>query len=110
LPSNTQSAYAGNVQPIFTASCATSLSCHQAGGAGPVDLSEGVSYSHIVNVVSDQDPTKNFVTPFQPDVSYLMNKIDGVGVSTRMRLGGPSLDQPTADMVRTWILEGAANN
>src|SRR5262249_18349735 len=110
LPTGTQSTFAGNVEPISTSKCATTLACHVAGGAGPINLSAGQAYNNTFEVTSTQDTTKDYVTPFSPDVSYLMNKLDGTGLGSRMPLGGPFLDSATADMIRNWILEGAANN
>jgi hypothetical protein len=110
LPDDTKATYAGNVQPIFTQSCATNLACHVAGGAGPVNLSAGQSYPQIFNVTATQDPAKNYVTPFDPVASYLFNKIEGTGVGSRMPLGAAPLTAEQTDAIRNWILEGAAYN
>lgn len=110
LPDQTKSTYAGNVQPIFTQSCATNLACHVAGGAGPVNLSAGQSYPLIFEVTSTQDPSKFYVDPFDPPFSYLFNKVEGTGIGSRMPLGAPPLSAEQTDAIRNWILEGAANN
>ena len=110
LPAQTKATYSGNVQPIFTQSCATNLACHVAGGAGPVDLSAPGSYPAIFGVPASQDPAKNYVTAFQPDVSYLFNKIEGTGLGSRMPLGAAPLTAEQTDAIRNWILEGAAQN
>jgi len=111
LPEGTQSTFASNVQPIFNATCATNLACHAPGGSGLLDLSQGAAYSHVFDIPANQDPSRDYVSAFSPDTSYLMAKIDGgPNVSTRMPLGGPFLPAETADQIRRWILEGAANN
>jgi hypothetical protein len=110
LPAQTKATFNGNVQPIFTQSCATNLACHVDGGAGPVNLSSPGSYAAIFGIAASQDPTKNYVTAFQPDVSYLFNKIEGTGLGSRMPLGAPPLSAEQTEAIRAWILEGAAQN
>jgi hypothetical protein len=110
LPDDTNSTYSGNVQPIFTQSCATSLACHVAGGAGPVDLSVPGSWAAIFNVQASQNTAKNYVTPFNVDGSYLYDKIIGTGVLSRMPLGAAPLSEEQTAAIRDWILEGAAQN
>ncbi len=110
LPTGTQVTLSGNVQPIYNASCATNLACHVAGGAGPVNLSDGASWFNTFEIIATQDPNKRYVDAFVPDVSYLLNKVEGTGIGSRMPLGGPFLDPATAGQIRQWILEGAANN
>ncbi|MBM4243936.1 MAG: hypothetical protein FJ148_08995 [Deltaproteobacteria bacterium] len=110
LPDGTRSTYAGNVQPIFTQSCATNLACHVAGGAGPVNLSDPGSYGAIFRVRSGQNQAENYVTPFDVDGSYLFDKILGTGLGVRMPIGAPPLSAEQTDAIRNWILEGAVNN
>ena len=110
LPNDTKATFSGNVQPIFTQSCATNLACHVAGGAGPVDLSAPGSYAAIFEVPASQDPTKSYVTPFNADASYLFDKVIGTGLGSRMPLGAPPLSAEQEAAIRNWILEGAAQN
>jgi hypothetical protein len=110
LPDGTKSTLSGNVQPIFTQTCATNLACHVAGGAGPVDLTAGDAYAALFNVPSTQDPTKFYVTPFDPSQSYLFDKVNGTGMGSRMPLGGAPLSQDQLDAISNWIVEGGANN
>jgi hypothetical protein len=110
FPPGTSSTLSGNVQPIFTANCATNLACHVAGGAGPVNLSAGQAYQGIFEVVSTQDPLKFYVDPFNTPQSYLFNKVEGTGIGSQMPLGLPPLPQDQMDAIRNWILEGAVNN
>lgn len=109
LPPQTASTYSGNVQPIFTQSCATSLACHVAGGAAPVDLAAGESYAKIFQILSTEVTTQFYVAPFDDAGSYLFAKIDGTA-TPRMPLTGGPLPQEQIEAIRTWILEGAANN
>jgi len=110
LPDETKATYAGNVQPILTQSCATNLACHVAGGAGPVNLTAEQSYPLIFGITSTQDPTKPYIAPFNAPQSYLFNKIEGTGLGSRMPLGAAPLTVEQTDAIRSWILEGAANN
>ena len=110
LPPQTRATYSGNVQPIFTQSCATNLACHVDGGAGPVNLSSPGSYAAIFEIPASQDPAKNYVTAFNADASYLFNKIEGTGLGSRMPLGAAPLSAEQTDAIRNWILEGAAQN
>jgi hypothetical protein len=105
----------GEVQPIFSNNCAFS-GCH--GGTSPQlgqNLSEGQAFASIVGVPSVQVPSMNRVTAGDPDMSYLVHKIQGTqasvgGSGERMPLGFGALPQSEIDIIRTWITEGAANN
>jgi len=109
LPPNTQATLAGNVQPVFTATCANSDACH-ANNRVP-DLLPGRTYAATFDVPSVQDPAKFFVAAFDPGASYLLDKILGIQSSgARMPQGGTPLDEAQTNAVRNWILEGAANN
>jgi len=110
LPDGTASTLSGNVQPIFTQTCAISLACHQQGGAANLNLQEGASRASIVGVTTAQSGGKQLVNPFSPDESYLWDKVTGQGVATPMPLGGPPLPQDQMDTIRNWILEGAVGN
>ena len=111
----TSSAFAADVQPIFSASCAFN-GCH----AGPnprlgQDLSTGNAYSNIVNVVSMQVPTMNRITPGDAARSYLLHKLRGTfaavgGTGGLMPLGGGQLPDSEIDIVRAWVQTGAPNN
>ena len=112
LPPDTLSTLAGNVQPIYNASCATSLACHNgANSAGGVNLAAGAAHAATFLVSSTEVPAKFYVAPFMPDPSYVVNKVQGTDiVGLRMPLGGAPLPQIQIDVIRRWILEGAANN
>lgn len=98
---------------IFTPICAV---CHTGptGSVLPAGMnlsSTADSFAALVSVASLQVGALNRVTPGDPDNSYLIQKLEGsAAVGVRMPQGGPFLDQPTIDMVRQWITDGALNN
>lgn len=109
LPPQTRSTLAGNVQPLYNANCANSDACHAANHAP--DLLPGRSWAATFDVPSIENPAKVFVAPFSGDDSYLLDKILGIQSNgARMPLGATPLDAAQTDLIRNWILEGAANN
>ena len=69
------------------------------------------SYAALVNTPSIQVSTLNRVTPNDTANSYLIQKLEGTqAVGGRMPQGGSFLDQPTMDMIKDWINDGAQNN
>ncbi len=105
----------GDVQPIFTATCALS-GCHA--GSNPEEgqnLSAGQTFANVVNVPSRQLPILNRVTPGRPDSSYLVLKLTGMhldagGSGDQMPLGGTPLSMNQLGIIGRWILNGALNN
>lgn len=98
---------------IFNQSC-VSGSCHNLiARAGNLALVEGVSYSQLVNVVADNAAARQAglarVTPFQPDVSFLLIKLTnpGPGELSPMPLSAASLSPAQIDLIRNWIAAGA---
>lgn len=111
LPTNTRATYAGNIQPIYNQSCATSAVCH-GGGAQYVVLSNNVSYENTFLVESNgvngaQGP---FIAPFDPGASFLLQKVEGTGAGEPMPYNGSPLPAEQIEAIRNWILEGAADN
>jgi hypothetical protein len=98
---------------IFTPRCAP---CHNGSGTslpGSMNLTTtAATFAALVNVASEENPALKRVLPGQPNDSYVVKKLEGtdIGNTQRMPLGGPYLDQPTIDTVRTWITQGAQNN
>ena len=89
---------------IFTPSCATS-GCH-AGSVFP-DLREEQAFNAIVNQASRQS-SLNLVTPFEPDNSYLMRKVDGTpGISGGGMPPAGRLSSSLRATLRDWIENGA---
>jgi hypothetical protein len=105
-----------DVQPILTANCAVS-GCH-VGNSPPegMNLSQGLTFSNTVNVGSRQSALDR-VEPSNPDLSYLVHKIQGTqldpgvgGQFNRMPRNADPLPQSQIDLIRQWITEGAKNN
>jgi hypothetical protein len=100
-----------DVAPIIVGGCSGSEICHGPFG-GPANL-----HAELVGVPADfgQPPSCHpspRVTPGDPEHSYLMNKLLGVGMcpgTQRMPLGTPLLDSQI-QVIRDWICEGAPNN
>jgi hypothetical protein len=114
LPADTRATLAGNVQPIYNQSCATSAICH-ANGANYVVLANGVSWANTFLVEADgvNGPQGFFVAPFLPDSSFLFHKVAGTQGPTggaRMPYNGDPLPNDEIELIRAWIAEGAANN
>lgn len=108
---DTTAVFAVDVQPIFTASCATT-DCHA--GTQPamgLRLTSGDSYGNIVNRPSQEAPAYKLVRPSKPDSSYLYRKIDGAsGINgARMPFGG-TLPETSIELIRHWIVQGALVN
>jgi hypothetical protein len=107
-----------DVQPIFTASCAVG-GCHDASSlsAGMV-LEEGRLFDPvegIVGVPSQEAPGVLRVKPGSSLESYLIHKLQGTqdtvgGAGDPMPLGGPPLADPTLQLIRDWIDQGALDN
>jgi hypothetical protein len=96
---------------VFDVSC-TASSCHDAGNPqAELQLtSVEVSRANLVGVPSEQRPELPRVMPSEADVSYLMNKLDGVnlapGTEPMPQIGGPLCDART-EAIREWIELGA---
>lgn len=104
--------FSSQIQPIFSANCATS-GCHA--GARPqasLDLSSGRAYANLVNVASATCSGLERVVPSRVDKSYIINKLTGVGIcsGTQMPKSGGALPASQIDLVRAWICNGALNN
>ena len=96
---------------IFTPSCALS-GCHA--GASPqegMDLSDGQAYLNIVNVASNQVPSLDRIEPNQPNMSYLIQKVEGTAAEgAQMPFGGAALSNELMQVLRDWVDDGAQNN
>jgi len=93
-------------QNVFTPICSV---CHQ-GATAPLGmrLTADVSYAMIVNVDSVEVPTLRRIQPGDPNISYLVQKIEGrAAVGGRMPLNGTPLPQATIDVIRQWVASGA---
>lgn len=109
-PEGSGASFADHVQPIFDARCATP-GCHGTNApAAGLDLSAGVARANLLEPAT-QNPDVPLVTPGNPTNSYLITKLTGAGLSgQQMPLGSPPLDEGELDVIRTWIIQGAADN
>jgi hypothetical protein len=122
--------FMNDVMPVFESNCA-SASCHgiaqspQGGLFLGAELAQGSDaktvYSQLVNTASVELPTMAFVTPAQPEKSYLMHKLDDdqclfesscveANCMQPMPDNAMQLDPTTRDIVRRWIAQGADDN
>ena len=94
---------------VFTPICSQ---CH-IGASAPegLQLDAGHSYNLLVGVPSVEQPSLLRVKTGDPDLSYMVHKIEGLaGISGgRMPLGETPLPQATIDAIRQWIANGAQN-
>lgn len=99
--------FASDIQPIFTATCATgschSRATHQAG----LVLQAPDSYASLVNVPSTREPGRLRVAPGNADTSTLVRAIEGTGSVQRMPLGRPPLTPNQIGTIRNWVNQGA---
>lgn len=105
--------FADDVQPIFTASCA-SKGCHDDRPGGPgggvsLDLTEGNSYSSLVEETTPCGPV---VVPGDPAGSLLIGKLTGNEVcsGSQMPKGADPLDLALIETMAAWICQGALDN
>src|SRR2546425_122240 len=120
-----------DVQPIFSASCATAF-CHGAPLAAPMSLQSSDTFSSLVGVPSCEAPALRRVESRSAATSYLIVKLEGTqstllngggcaacdfgagSVSNcggRMPLTGPPyLFDAEIQLMRDWIDQGAKDN
>ena len=110
-----------DVAPVLTTSCTTS-SCHGGGSRPPVLLPHAgpaALRAALVGVAAEQRPSRLYVRPGDPAVSYLMQKLDGHlndvectdhDCGEPMPQDNPPLSAEARDKVRTWISQGALDN
>lgn len=91
---------------VFNPFC---IVCHSGAGAPQgLRLDANSSFSNLVGVASEEDSAVLRVDPGNPEQSYLVKKLEGTAsVGGRMPLDAPALPQPTIDIVRQWITDGA---
>jgi hypothetical protein len=107
--------FANQIQPILTASCTGAL-CHDA--VTPqrgLNLTAGAAYAELINSRSTQTLCKTYrlVQPGDPDLSYVIFKLQGGGpcfVGSRMPSRLPALPAAQIQLIRDWIANGAPNN
>ena len=98
--------FASIQQNVFTPICSR---CH-AGAAAPLGLrlDAASSYAMLVNAPSVEEPTLRRILPGNPDLSYLVQKIEGrAATGGQMPLGLPPLPADTIAVIRQWVMQGA---
>ena len=115
-PTGLQPTLASIQANVFTPSCAKS-GCHIGGGAqaGLHLDAAGTSWNNLVSVMSSQNSSLTRVIPMDPDGSFLIHKLEGMGpnntplaVGMQMPADGPPfLQNSTIQVVRQWIQNGA---
>ena len=105
---DTSATWATDVAPILEVRCA---GCHFEPPVAPSGGFELVDRSSIVDVASDQVPGLPYVTPGDPDASYLWHKINGTQASVGGTGGAMPLSAslPASELatIEGWILGGA---
>lgn len=95
-----------DVEPLLNGLCSE---CHRF---GKPSLSTGNVFATTVNIRSTEIPMLDLITPFEPDISYLVWKIRGDPriVGERMPLNGGPLTDEQIDTVVRWVAQGALPN
>ena len=103
--------FSRDIQPILTKNCATE-ECHIAPKpAKKMDLSEGKAYMSMVNVTSREMPKLKIVAPGNLELSYLYDKLTGNhNEGDRMAAGKRALPKTQIELIKKWILAGAAGD
>jgi len=104
--------FAGDVQPILTAHCA-STGCH--GGASPkqgLDLAAGHAFASLSNTkAAECSDGRLRVAPGQPSDSYLMDKLLGVDLCLGTSMPKQkALTSQEIETISNWICAGAPSN
>jgi hypothetical protein len=78
--------------------------------AANLNLEAASSYANLIGIASTQDAGMQRVNPGNPDMSYLITKLEGPGASGgQMPPSGP-LPQADIDVIRQWITDGAIDD
>ena len=104
--------FAGQVQPVFTASCA-SAGCHTGNRpAASLSLASGAAFAALVNVPSSSCGSRLRVKPAAVSASYLVDKLLGTNLcsGTQMPKAGSGLPAAQLSAITGWICQGAPNN
>ena len=95
---------------VFDAIC---VECH-SGVEAPegLRLTADSSYDHLVSVPSQERPELLRVNPGNPDLSYIIRKLEGGPdiAGGQMPLDRTPLEQTTINAIRVWIAQGAPRN
>jgi hypothetical protein len=110
----THVSFSRQVQSILTHDCAVS-GCHVPGSpAAGLILAQGFAFESLVNVRSSEKPLTPRVTPGDPTTSYLWQKMSMNPPPAGWQMPAPATGSVVPanelDLVRRWILQGAAKN
>jgi hypothetical protein len=109
----TRVSFKGDVQPIFTASCALA-GCHSTDlPQSGLILSPGFAYNNLVLVSSTQASPTLRVQPGDPGGSYLeqkLNAVPGIVGGAMPPEGTTPLTDAQKATITQWIAEGASND
>ena len=95
---------------VFTPTCATS-GCHAGSNpAASLNLEAANSYAMLVGVASTQDAGIQRVNPNNPNLSYLIQKMEGTAATGNVMPPTGSIEQADIDIVRQWITDGAIDD
>jgi hypothetical protein len=103
------------VQPIFTASCASN-GCHdgggrpgRSGGGTSLDLRAGNALQSLLDTTT---PCGDVLVPGDPTSSILIGKLDGseLCMGSLMPKGNDSLTSEEIGLIATWVCQGAEDN
>lgn len=96
---------------LFTPSCAT-VGCHSgANPDGDLNLEAANSYAMLIGIASSQQPGVQLVNPGNPDMSYLVQKLENAaGITGGQMPPSGTIPQPDIDVVRQWISDGAMDD
>ncbi|MGI9341624.1 MAG: Ig-like domain-containing protein [Gammaproteobacteria bacterium] len=75
-----------------------------------MSLEDANSYAQLVGIASSQDAGIQRVAAGNPNNSYLIQKMEGTAVVGGVMPPGGALPQPTIDIVRQWITDGAIDD
>jgi hypothetical protein len=106
--------FATDIQPIFTARCATA-SCHNlASQQMGLNLQDGYAYAEIVEVESPTSRGLKYIRAGEPDNSYLVHMIEADPTPRfarpRMPLGRTPLTDNQIQTIINWVSAGAPQN
>lgn len=98
----------GRIQKQVFAQC---IQCHGGSGfaAAGLHLTEGKSYSYIVNIPAIHNTEKMRIAPNSVSSSYLIDVLEGK-VLQNQHSSLSSLKEDDVELIKQWILKGANNN
>lgn len=96
---------------VFSPTCAVS-GCHSgAGASASLNLESANSFTMLVGIASTQDAAIQRVNPGNPDISYLIQKLEGTAATgQQMPANQTPLAQSEIDIIRQWITAGAIDD